>query len=84
MSQFIFTLLLLIPIILYFIRGTRIEIVMAVLIAVVLSLICGLRDFDSGIDTPHYVYFLELISEGKSEYVYGVEETFKKISELHK
>lgn len=82
MSQFIFTLLLLIPIILYFIRGTRIEIVMAVLIAVVLSLICGLRDFDSGIDTPHYVYFLELISEGKSEYVYGVEETFKKISEL--
>lgn len=82
MSQFIFALLLLIPVILYSISGARIEIVVTMLIAVVLSLICGLREFDSGIDTPHYVYFLELIREGKPEYVYGVEETFKKISEL--
>lgn len=82
MWQFIFALLLLIPVILYSIRGTHIEIATIMLIAIALSLICGLRGFDSGIDTPHYVYFFELISEGKSEYVYGVEETFKKISEL--
>lgn len=82
MDYIVFVLLLIFPAILYLIRNTKFENKFLCLIVVILSLICGLRNYDSGIDTQTYVNLLRLISEGKSEYAYGLEDSFKTIVKL--
>ena len=49
------------------------------LIIAVLTLISGLRSYQTGLDTYNYLSKISLISAGQPEYAYGFEESFKTI-----
>ncbi len=51
-------------------------------IIVILSLLAGLRNVSVGIDTKTYLNYFSLISEGQTQYVYGLEKSFVYICSL--
>ena len=44
-----------------------------------LTFVSGFRSYSVGLDTERYVEFFQLIAEGRSEYAYGLEESFKMV-----
>ncbi len=49
------------------------------IIITILTLISGLRSFDTGLDTYSYVSKYIYIAQGESQYAYGLERSFKAI-----
>lgn len=49
------------------------------LIIAVLTLVSGLRSFQTGLDTYNYLAKIALIAAGEPEYAYGFEDSFKVI-----
>lgn len=47
-----------------------------VLAAILLSVIAGMRGDSVGIDTQQYIYYFNLIAQGKTQYVFGFEQSF--------
>lgn len=52
------------------------------LIVILMSLVAGMRDISVGIDTKTYDGIFHLVSLDKTNQIYGVEESFKKICEV--